>query len=112
MKRFGCIIGLSTGMLLCANAVDAAPTELLNEELQGDFIAIGNTLAHDCRTRSASEDANPILTGTPPSSCGSNTGATAPDIFWTSMDNDIPPGAVANMTTTATQARTTAFLKV
>jgi uncharacterized repeat protein (TIGR01451 family) len=52
----------------------------------------------------------PPVVGTASGPCGVNTGETSPDVFWRSLDENTPPGAVANVTITNLMARSTAVL--
>lgn len=61
----------------------AAPVLRHTEEVRGDMILIGNTLAHDCRYATA-----PVV-GTV-GACGSNSDDSGVDVFWQS---DSTPGA-------------------
>jgi len=67
----------------------------------GDFLVIGNTLGHDCRSQVPA----PVV-GTV-GGCGSNTSDRGPDVYWQSND---PGAAAANDTITAGNARSTANL--
>lgn len=71
----------------------------------GDFILIGNTLAHDC----APDIPDPVV-GTV-GACGANTSDSAPDVYWRA-DSPSVGQASANTTITAAEARTTAMLNI
>ncbi len=103
MKRVGCITGIVAGALLGVGVADAAPTLRLQVDQSGDFVMIGNTLAHDCATGVPA----PVV-GTV-SNCGTNTGDSAPDVFWRAAD---ATEALANNTITLAQARSTAMLSI
>ncbi|WP_437689771.1 DUF3344 domain-containing protein [Sorangium sp. So ce176] len=87
-------------------AAHAEPALRVQVDQRGDFLLIGNTLGHEC---GRDDIESPVLGDIGP--CGSNTGDSAPDIFWRA-DSPAEGGAEANANITAAQARTTAVLEV
>ncbi len=74
MKRIGCAV-LSSGLLaLTAGTARAAPTLRVQVDQHGDFILIGNTIAHDCAPGGPAP-----LVGTI-GACGTSTTDDAPDV--------------------------------
>ncbi len=92
-------------MSIAAGEAQAAQTLRVQVDQKGDFLLIGNTLGYEC------------LAGTPApivgtlGACGSNTGDTAPDIFWRSEEPAAGQAAANNMITVA-QARSTSLLTI
>ncbi|AKT37489.1 isopeptide-forming domain-containing fimbrial protein [Chondromyces crocatus] len=97
------LLGVSQGTAL------ADPTLRAQVSQRGDFVLIGNTLAHDC-----ANPANTLVSvgGQPVDivgACGTNTTDSAPDVYWRA---DLPAAgqATANTSITPLQARSTAVL--
>ena len=104
MKKFTiscCFAGFAA--LAGSSAAVAAPKLRVQVDQKGDFVLIGNTLGHDCRTLVPA----PVV-GTV-GACGNNTADSAPDVYWRA---DAPGAgqAAANNTVTMAQARSTAVL--
>jgi clumping factor A len=104
MKRLS-ILSSFAGLVLTAGVANAAPTLRVQVDQHGDFLLVGNTLGYDC------------VAGTPApvvgtvGACGTNTGDSAPDIFWRS-DSPAAGQAEANTGITVAQARSTAVLSI
>ncbi|MGK4008075.1 hypothetical protein WMF31_35990 [Sorangium sp. So ce1036] len=100
------ITGLTGAALLGAlsGIAGAAPSSPRAQVKQrGDFVLIGNTLAHDC------------FTGTPApvvgdlGNCGAETSDSAPDVYWRA-DSPFAGQAEASTTVLPSRARSTAVL--
>lgn len=89
---------------LAAPSASAQPALRVEVEQKGDFVLIGNTLAHECNNA-----VTPVIGVV--SSCGMNTADTAPDIFWRA-DSPGPGQAVANDGITPAAARSSASLSI
>jgi uncharacterized repeat protein (TIGR01451 family)/MYXO-CTERM domain-containing protein len=98
--------------LVCASAgaAEAAPALRVQVDQHGDFLLIGNTLGVECDVGTPAPVVGTIAAG----SCNqtaANVTDTGPDLFWRS---DAPGAgqALADLATTAAQARSTAVLSV
>jgi hypothetical protein len=97
-----CLLALAALLLWSSQASAQQTTLRYKADLNGDFLLIGNTLAHDC------------LTGLPApvkgtvASCGVSTGDSSVDVYWTT------DGVTATASTdiTAVQARSQAMLQL
>ncbi|MDQ3265200.1 MAG: DUF11 domain-containing protein, partial [Myxococcota bacterium] len=76
-------------VLLGSLPVLAAPVLRHTEEVRGDMILIGNTLAHDCRYAAVP------LVGTV-GACGNNSNDSGVDIFWRSDDPAVGSATAVN----------------
>lgn len=94
-----------TVILGVARGADAAPVLRYQTDINGDFLLIGNTLAHDC----ASGVGAPIV-GTV-GACGNNTSDSGADVMWRS-DSPSNGQAEANTGITVANARSTAVLTI
>ena len=90
-------------MSLSAASLDAAPKLRVQVDQRGDFVLLGNTLAHDCR-----DDRPSPVVGTV-GICGSNTSDIGVDVFW-QADSPNDGQARANDSITNDEARSTAML--
>ena len=97
--RLALVAGVAA--LGASGRADAAVTLRHQASQVGDFVIIGNTLGHDCRSQVPA----PVV-GTV-GACGSNTSDRGPDIYWQSSD---PTSAAANNGITVGNARSTAML--
>ncbi|WP_437288206.1 hypothetical protein [Sorangium sp. So ce406] len=101
--------GLTSAALLGAlsGTASADPVNRVQVAQRGDFVLIGNTLAHDC----ASTTPAPTL-GTV-GACGASAtlSDSAPDIYWRS-DSPLAGQAEANNTISPSAARSTAVLSL
>jgi uncharacterized repeat protein (TIGR01451 family) len=93
-----------------AGPADAAPALRVQVDQHGDFLLIGNTLGIECDVGTPAPVVGTIAAG----SCNqaaANITDTAPDLYWRS---DAPGSgmAIADINTTAAQARSTAVLTV
>ncbi|AUX40187.1 cell surface SD repeat-containing protein [Sorangium cellulosum] len=70
---------------------------------RGDFVLIGNTLAHDCMAGTPDPTVGSVGT------CGTNTADSAPDIYWRA-DSPLAGQAEASTTVAPSTARSTAVL--
>ncbi|HSN99144.1 MAG TPA: hypothetical protein VLS89_12705, partial [Candidatus Nanopelagicales bacterium] len=106
MKNRSILTGMVGLVLLGATQGDAAAAPALRAQVsqRGDFVLIGNTLAHDCAMGTP-----PPVVGTVPADCGVNTTDTAPDVFWRS-DSPMNGQAEASTAFTSAEARSTAVL--
>ncbi|WP_437590152.1 hypothetical protein [Sorangium sp. So ce1000] len=99
--------GLTGAALLGAlsGTASAAPAKRVQVAQRGDFVLIGNTLAHDCAPSTPAP-----LVGTV-GACGAadTLGDTAPDIYWRA-DSPLAGQAEANNTLDPAAARSTAVL--
>jgi clumping factor A len=104
---------LASAALLLALAVTApvAAEQKLRVQVdqRGDFAVIGNTLGWDCGANAA----NPIVGTANTLNCGTigSTADSSADLFWRS-DDPAPGQATASLATTASQARSSAVLKL
>ncbi|MBK7398901.1 MAG: DUF11 domain-containing protein [Myxococcales bacterium] len=98
-------LGIVSAVGLGASAASAAPVKRFGVDQKGDFHIIGNTLGHDCRGGVPAP-----LAGSVVGACGSNTGDSAPDVFWRSESPTT--GAEANTGIAPAGARSTARLAV
>lgn len=85
-----------------AHPASAALTVRMQQSVTGDFLLVGNTLAHDC----AGGGPTPLL-GTV-GACGTLIGEAGADVYWSASDAD----ALANLSIPAASARSTASLAV
>ena len=102
------LIGFAlTGALLLmpSSEAQAAPALRVQTTQHGDFLMLGNTLAHDCAVGVPA----PVVGAV--GACGSNTTDSAPDIFWRA-DAPASGQAQANNTIMPAQARSTAVLTI
>ncbi|WP_437914387.1 hypothetical protein WME73_00395 [Sorangium sp. So ce302] len=101
--------GLTSAALLGAlsGTASAAPVRRVQVAQRGDFVLIGNTLAHDC----ASSTPAPLV-GTV-GTCGTTAtlGDSAPDIYWRG-DSPLAGQAEANNSVDPAAARSTAVLSL
>ncbi|WP_437780640.1 hypothetical protein [Sorangium sp. So ce1097] len=101
--------GLTSAALLGAlsGTASAAPVNRVQVAQRGDFVLIGNTLAHDCATTTLAP-----LVGTV-GACGTSStlSDSAPDIYWRS-DSPLAGQAEANNTVAPSAARSTAVLSL
>ncbi|AUX38712.1 cell surface SD repeat-containing protein [Sorangium cellulosum] len=107
MARRSAITGLASAALLGALTGTAGagdPMPRVQVAQRGDFILIGNTLAHDCIASTPA----PVV-GTVSSTCGDNTSDSAPDVYWRS-DSPLAGQAEASTTVAPSAARSTAVL--
>jgi uncharacterized repeat protein (TIGR01451 family) len=96
---------VAAALLLVASQASAQqPTLRHKADLNGDFLLIGNTLAHDCRN----DLPLPVKGNVNTTQCGTNAADSSVDVFWTT-DGDT---ATANTTITAEQARSQAMLQL
>lgn len=106
-SRTQCIAAFALlAALVSLDEAGAAPPLLRAQvDQRGDFILIGNTLAHDCVMGVPSPVVGSVA------SCGTNVADSAPDIFWLS---DAPVSATAEASTSIapSQARSTAALSI
>jgi len=79
---------------------DRTPNVQVNQ--RGDFVALGNSLGQDCRASVPVPDVGDI------GNCGTNTGDSAPDVYWRSDDEN--GTALADVSISPTQAQSTAML--
>ncbi|MCQ4163095.1 InlB B-repeat-containing protein [Tahibacter harae] len=93
------LLALLTGV---AQAAPALRTQVVQ---RGNFLLIGNTLAQDCGPGMPS----PLVGILGP--CGTNTGDSAPDVFWRA-DAPAAGQAQANASITVAQARSSAVLQI
>jgi uncharacterized repeat protein (TIGR01451 family)/MYXO-CTERM domain-containing protein len=106
MRQLSILSGLvGLGILAAASAASAVPKLRAQVDQKGDFLLIGNTLGHDCRSGLPA----PVV-GTV-GNCGSNTNDSSPDVFWRA-DDPAAGQASANQGVTLAQARSTAVLTV
>lgn len=95
---------LSTlGVVTAAATAVAAPTLRYQTSQKGDFVLIGNTLAHDC--------AGPAPVVGAVTGCQGNNLADSPDLYWRA-DAPAAGQAQASPALTAAQSRSTAVLAV
>ena len=92
-----------SGLGLGSQVVHAAPKLRAQISQKGDFVLIGNTLAHECAPGTPAPTVGTV------GACGLNTGDTAPDVYWRA-DSPIDGQAEANLAITPAQARSTAVL--
>lgn len=100
---------LSAGLLglgvFVSSTAEAAPSLRVQVDQRGDFVLLGNTLAHDC----AAGIPAPIV-GTV-GACGVNGGDSSADVYWRS-DSPQNGQAEANTNVAVAQARSTAMLAI
>ena len=89
-------------VLLLASHAHGQQTLRFSADQNGDFLLIGNTLAHDCQTNL------PLPVKGTVGACGQSTADSSVDVFWTT--NGVT--ATASTTTTALQARSQARLQL
>jgi len=91
--------------LALAGAAHAAPVTRVQVDQRGDFVLIGNTLGQDCAVTTPLP--NPATSTV--ATCGTNTADSSPDVYWRS-DFPAAGAAVADLSITAAQARSSALL--
>lgn len=96
-------LGVVSAAGVVAGTASAAPVKRFGVDQKGDFHIVGNTLGHDCRGGVPAP-----LTGSVVGACGSNTGDSAPDVFWRSESPTT--GAEANTGVAPAGARSTTRL--
>ncbi|EYF00447.1 isopeptide-forming domain-containing fimbrial protein [Chondromyces apiculatus] len=98
MRQRRVLTGITGLALLGASQGTALADPVLREQVsqRGDFILIGNTLAHDC-----ANPANTVVVGSVPVGmlCGANTSDSAPDVYWRA-DHPLSGQALADTTIT------------
>jgi clumping factor A len=102
------VVATAAALLASAAAVSpasGAPTLRVQLTQRGDFALTGGSFGHDCGSATT-----PIVGDLSPS-CGSQTGDTAPDVFWRS-DSPGPGAAEAGPSIAPGDARTTAVLEL
>ncbi|WP_437676563.1 hypothetical protein [Sorangium sp. So ce131] len=110
MARRLAITGLASAALLGALAGTASAgsrTPRVQVAQRGDFVLIGNTLAHDC----VSGTPTPLVGDVNIMMCGANTSDSAPDVYWRA-DSPLAGQAEANSTVAPSAARSTAVLQL
>ncbi len=107
MRKRWAFTGLVGASLIgaAAGTASAAPSLRAQVAQRGDFILIGNTLAHDCAPGAPA----PVVGAV--GACGTNTADTAPDVFWRS-DSPMDGQAEASTAVGADAARSTAVLSL
>ncbi|MDF3067133.1 MAG: putative cell surface protein [Polyangiaceae bacterium] len=90
-----------------ASGVQAAPTLRKQVDQKGDFVMFGNTLGYEC---AANVSAAPVV-GTVNCLGTTDTGDSAPDLFWES-DAPMVGQARASVAVSAAEARSTAILSI
>ncbi len=104
MRHRSIISGITAALLVsAAGTASGAPTLRKQVTQRGDFVLIGNTLAHDC----AAGVPGPVVGNV--GACGNQTADTSPDIFWRA-DAPAPGQATADNTILAANARSSALL--
>jgi uncharacterized repeat protein (TIGR01451 family)/MYXO-CTERM domain-containing protein len=96
---------VTLSLLLAAASAGAAPKLRVQVDQKGDFLLVGNTLGHDCRAVVPA----PVVGSV--GSCGTNTGDSAPDIYWRA-DGPAVGQAMANNAVTLAESRSTAVLNL
>ncbi len=96
---------LTLALAALSGAASAAPTLRVQVDQKGDFVLLGNTLGHEC------DVGTPVPVVGTVSNCGTNTGDSAPDIYWRA-DSPAMGQAEANNGVTIAQARSTAVLNI
>jgi clumping factor A len=95
--------------LVASGTAQAAPSLRVQVNQHGDFLLIGNTLGYDCASSAA------IVVGTlAPDACmqsSSDLSDSSPDVFWRA-DAPVDGMALADTTTPASEARSTAVLAI
>ncbi|WP_437992041.1 hypothetical protein [Sorangium sp. So ce145] len=101
--------GLTSAALLGAlyGTASAAPVRRVQVAQRGDFVLIGNTLAHDC----ASPTPAPLVGTVGTCGTAATLGDSAPDIYWRG-DSPLSGQAEANNTVDPAAARSTAVLSL
>ncbi|MGK3997754.1 hypothetical protein [Sorangium sp. So ce1024] len=102
--------GLTSAALLGAlsGTASAAPFNRVQVAQRGDFVLIGNTLAHDCASGTPAP-----LPGSTVGACGTSStlSDSAPDVYWRA-DSPLAGQAEANNTVAPSAARSTAVLSL
>jgi clumping factor A len=96
----------SLALLSAAASAKAAPQLRFQVDQKGDFVLLGNTLAHECAGGTPAVPAPVVGTAT---CSGSNQSDSSPDVFWRA-DAPADGQASADSTVSAAQARSTAVL--
>jgi uncharacterized repeat protein (TIGR01451 family)/MYXO-CTERM domain-containing protein len=97
-------------MLASASVAQAAPALRVQVNQRGDFLLIGNTLGYDC----APGTPLPVVGTLALDACvqsATNINDSSPDVYW-SADDPIDGQALADTTTLASAARSTAVLAI
>jgi uncharacterized repeat protein (TIGR01451 family) len=98
------LLAVAAALFVVSQASAQQPALRFKADLNGDFLLIGNTLAHDCQNTLPL----PVKGSVDLTKCGTSTADSSVDVYWTT------DGVTATATTdiTAVQARSQAMLQL